>query len=398
MTSSAGLQANTRRFELYVRISMYVLLAFEPLLVIGAVAPSGNVVAIVLVLAQTVANIAVCRWSLSSVRDGARLRRCDRIGLVAWAAATVAALVVVLAGLALDQPNSAFALMAPLGSAVAAIAPALRPLRVLIVALVAAALTGGVAAATGIADVPTALGLVVGLSVSLAILGFTFWLSGWMLKVVWELDDARTRAADLAIAEERLRIARDLHDLYGRTLATVAVKSELAAELIRRGRPEAAADEIAAVRVIADQSGREMRQLVQGYREADLSAELAGARALLDSAGIRCVVHGAPPAGLPPEIASALGWMLRESVTNVIRHSTATECFIGVAAGADLTLTVTNDKAGVADEVSRGSGLVGMGERLAAVGGRIRYWRSADRFSVEAVIPVRQPAASGSVR
>ncbi|GAA3628705.1 sensor histidine kinase [Microlunatus ginsengisoli] len=398
MTSSAGLQANTRRFELYVRISMYVLLAFEPLLVIGAFVPSGNVIPIVLAVVQTVANIFVCRWALTTVRDGVRFGRRDRICLVAWTVLTLGMLVVVVTGLAVDETGLASALVAPVGSAVAAIAPALRARWVLIASLGAAALTGVVALAIGFVDGLTALGLGIGLSISMLFLGFTFWLSGWMLKVVWELDDARTRAADLAIAEERLRIARDLHDLYGRTLATVAVKSELAAELIRRGRPEAAADEIAAVRVIADQSGREMRQLVQGYREADLSAELAGARALLDSAGIRCVVHGAPPAGLPPETASALGWMLRESVTNVIRHSTATECFIGVAAGADLTLTVTNDKAGVADEVSRGSGLIGMGERLAAVGGRIRYWRSADRFSVEAVIPVRQPAASGSVR
>ena len=309
---------------------------------------------------------------------------------------SLATLVVIVVNLDLQAASGSGTLIVPAGATLAAIAPALRPRFVLLAGVAGAVLTAATAYVAGVVDLPTAAGVAVGLTLSLTAFGFTFWLSGWMLAVVWELDAARTSAAELAIAEERLRIARDLHDLYGRTLATVAVKSELAAELIRRGRPEVAADEIAAVRVIADQSGRDMRQLVRGYREADLAAELSGARALLDSAGIRCVVSGVVPVDLASETASSLGWMLRESITNVIRHSSAKECIISVVSGSELRLTITNDGAGQPEAAgSPGSGLLGMGERLTAVGGHLEHWSAGDRFTVEAVVPARQPAGSG---
>lgn len=401
MTSSAGLQTNTRRFELYVRISLYVLLAFEPLLLLGGLPQGSRAVPFCLSLVHLAANILVCRWALSSIRvRPIRLDRRALLGLAGWLAISVGSVVVIIIELDFSRTIGA-TLVGVVGSSVAAIAPALRARYVPVVAIVGAAVTGGLFFALGVVDAPTAAGLAVGLSFSLVGLGFSFWLSGWMLKVVWELDEARQSAAELAIAEERLRIARDLHDLYGRTLATVAVKSELAAELIRRGRVEMAAEEIGSVRVIADESGREMRQLVHGYREADLAAELAGARSLLDSAGIRCVVEGRAPATLGAEAASALAWTLREAVTNVIRHSDAGECFVTVTQGPDVRLTVTNDgaPADVADDpAGTGSGLIGMGERLSAVGGRLEHWAAGGRFSIEAVVPVRQPATSGPSR
>jgi len=235
------------------------------------------------------------------------------------------------------------------------------------------------------------------MTIALVMITFSFWLFGWMLRVIWELEDARAAAAGLAIAEERLRISRDLHDLFGRTLATVAVKSELAAELIKRGQDTAAAAEIGAVRKLAEQSGHDVGQVARGFRETGLDNELPGARSLLDSAGIRCVVSGGAPADLDPELAYALVWMLRESVTNVIRHSKARECFITVTAGDPLRLIVTNDGAGhgpATPSAARGSGLVGMSQRLIPFGGALTYGAVAGRFTVEAVVPARRRQVS----
>src|SRR5690606_9016579 len=111
----------------------------------------------------------------------------------------------------------------------------------------------------------------------------SFRISAWMLGVVWEQERTRTVHARLAVAEERLRFSRDLHDVVGRTLSAIAVKSELAAELARRGQ-EGAVDQMLEVRELAQDSLKEARSVVAGYRTADLAAELEGDRLLLRSA------------------------------------------------------------------------------------------------------------------
>lgn len=165
-------------------------------------------------------------------------------------------------------------------------------------------------------------------------------------------------------------------------------------ELIKRGHDTAAAAEIGAVRKLAEQSGHDVGQLVRGFQNTSLETELAGARSLLDSAGIRCVVSGGAPADLKPNLASALVWILRESVTNVIRHSKARECFITLDTGDPLRLIVTNDGAGhgpATPSAAGGSGLVGMSQRLIPFGGALTYGAVAGRFTVEAVVPARRP-------
>src|SRR5690606_16835418 len=152
--------------------------------------------------------------------------------------------------------------------------------------------------------------------------------SAWLLNSVFELDEARETRARLAVAEERLRFGRDLHDVIGRNLAVMALKSELAVQLARRERPEAV-EQMIEVQRIAQESQREIRDVVRGYREADLEAELAGARGVLAAAGIDCEVTGRP-AGLPPRVQSALGWVVREATTNVLRHGDATWCAVTV--------------------------------------------------------------------
>lgn len=108
-------------------------------------------------------------------------------------------------------------------------------------------------------------------------LAITSIFSLWLLNAVYALDDARETRARLAVAEERLRFGRDLHDVMGRNLAVIALKSELAVQLSRRGRPEAV-EQMIEVQRIAQESQREVRDVVRGYREAALEVELAGAR------------------------------------------------------------------------------------------------------------------------
>ncbi|MYR45739.1 sensor histidine kinase [Streptomyces sp. SID5910] len=232
-------------------------------------------------------------------------------------------------------------------------------------------------------------------------LAFTSVFSVWLLNAVYQLDEARETRARLAVAEERLRFGRDLHDVMGRNLAVIALKSELAVQLSRRGRPEAV-EQMIEVQRIAQESQREVRDVVRGYREADLEAELAGARGVLGAAGIDCEVRG-DPAGLPAEVQSALGWVVREATTNVLRHGDAGTCAVVVRLSEGrVVLTVEND--GVPETAgtpagagaSDGSGLAGLRERLAAVDGTLEAGPAGGGvFRLTAEVPL--PLAAGAV-
>ncbi|MFE0732929.1 sensor histidine kinase, partial [Streptomyces antibioticus] len=168
--------------------------------------------------------------------------------------------------------------------------------------------------------------------------------SAWNLSVLWEAERAGEVEARLAVAEERLRFGRDLHDVMGRNLAVIALKSELAVQLARRGRPEAV-EQMIEVQRIAHESQREVREVVRGYREADLGVELAGAQGVLTAAGIACEVRG-EAGGLPAGVQSALGWVVREATTNVLRHGDAAHCSVGLrVTEGRVVLTVENDGA-----------------------------------------------------
>ena len=149
---------------------------------------------------------------------------------------------------------------------------------------------------------------------------FTVQSSLWVLRIVHELDAARRTQADLAVAEERLRFSRDVHDVMGRHLSTIAVQAELAATLAERG-DERAADRARDVRASAHAALREARSLARGYRPLDLAQEVEGAVSLLASAGIAST---ADLDGLEPRWAEPVARVVRESVTNVLRHSQAT--------------------------------------------------------------------------
>ncbi|MCS0638846.1 histidine kinase [Streptomyces sp. LP05-1] len=254
-----------------------------------------------------------------------------------------------------------------------------------------------------------ALALLIGVCCAGLGLAFTSGFSAWLVKAVWQLDAARELQARLAVAEERLRFGRDLHDVLGRNLSVIALKSELAVRLARRGAQERAADEMTEVQRIARESQREVRDVVRGYREADLGTELEGARSILAAAGIACVVEAGGAGTWPAAVQSALGWVVREATTNVLRHSDARRCTVSVAVSAEdgcAVLVVEND--GLTGDggpsgapASRGlpgpgSGLAGLRERLAALDGALAAGRLGDdRFRVTARVPVTPPGTGG---
>ena len=151
----------------------------------------------------------------------------------------------------------------------------------------------------------------------------------WLLGIVQDLDDASHAKAQLAVVEERLRFSRDVHDVLGRRLSTIAVQAELAATLAARG-DERAAERMLEVRGVAHEALREARELARGYRATDFLNELDGARSLLRSAGIE-VRAGVDT--MPRAWHEAAGWVVRESVTNVLRHSSASVVEISYADG-----------------------------------------------------------------
>ena len=290
------------------------------------------------------------------------------------------------------------------GTLTVALAPLLRTRALLAVVLVGAAAASGMSASIGGGGGVGAHGQA--LAGSFLIYAFSIGavavligrVSAGQLRTMWELDRSRTEHARLSVAEERLRFARDLHDVLGRNLSLIAVQSELAAELARRGDQGAAA-QMLQVRQVAHESLREMRAVVSGYRTADLGTELAGAQDVLRSAGMSCRVIG-DAAGLPPDVQAALGWVVREGTTNIIRHSDATACTIELhildspGAPRAVTLSMDNDRVHALDTGSGGSGLAGLGERLAGLGGSITTGHPRHgHFRLEASLPACGAAA-----
>lgn len=199
------------------------------------------------------------------------------------------------------------------------------------------------------------------------------------------LERARTDTARLAVAEERLRFSRDLHDVFGRTLSAVALKAELAAAQADRGRPEAAAT-MREVQVIATGALGEVRDVVRGYRESDLATEVAGARALLEASGVAVTTLQEGTDVLPAPVARAFAWVVREGTTNILRHADATRAGITLVSEPELArLVLRNDRPHPAPDAA-GSGLAGLAERLAEIGGTLAVEREDDSFTLTAEV------------
>lgn len=225
----------------------------------------------------------------------------------------------------------------------------------------------------------------------------------YALATVRELRAARGELARLAVAEERLRFARDLHDLLGHSLSLIALKSDLAGQLALQA-PERAANEMRDVEGVARTALREVREAVAGYRQPTLASELAAAAEILAAAGIELQSQGRLDE-LPAQAEAALAWTVREGVTNVIRHSRASGCTIrllrnGNVAAAEVTDNGKSAQVELAEFAHRAghSGLAGLAERITAVGGRIEAGPADDGFRLLVVVPVEHGHSEASER
>ena len=212
----------------------------------------------------------------------------------------------------------------------------------------------------------------------------------WVWSVMVELDVTRQQAAELAITNERLRFAADLHDVQGHHLQVISLKTDLASRLLAKDRPDAAAPHILEAHDAAQTALQETRALVQGYRKTTLTQELDNASAVLESAGVTTNVNvptliatwSQQPESA--ELGSVLGLTVREATTNILRHSNATTADFDLslhdASSTDgvpaIELLIRNDGAPrhttqASTPARESSGLDGLRRRLADIGGQL---------------------------
>jgi two-component system, NarL family, sensor histidine kinase DesK len=249
-------------------------------------------------------------------------------------------------------------------------------------------------AIVGLATTTLTLGFVSGMAwLALPTTAIGLWATAFVRQVaaVAELKSAREELARLAVSEERLRFARDLHDLLGHSLSLITLKSELAGRLLPNA-PEKAATEVHDIEGVARQALREVREAVAGYRRPTLDEELAGASEMLEAAGISCLIENQTGV-LPKAVDAVLAWAVREGTTNVIRHSRAKHCRIVLAReNEEIYAEITDDGGGYQKESGEdsGSGLSGLAERVATFAGRVETNSLPDGgFHLRVVLPAR---------
>jgi two-component system, NarL family, sensor histidine kinase DesK len=239
-----------------------------------------------------------------------------------------------------------------------------------------AVLLGGAAALGAVAfdaGVAASLGTAIGS-------GLVVWLTGlvlvWLLGLLAAAELGRDAEAGLAIAQERLRVSRELHDVLGSRLGIIALKAELAAGLAATD-PARSAAESDEIRAIAAATLAEARRAVHGETAADLPTQIASAELVLGSAGIVTTVD-VDTARVPPSASRLLAAVVREAVTNVLRHSDARTVWIAFpGTGPRPTLVVGNDGAAgprsgiTAGAPGSGTGLASLAARCAAAGARL---------------------------
>jgi two-component system sensor histidine kinase DesK len=208
-----------------------------------------------------------------------------------------------------------------------------------------------------------------------------------------ELYATRAELADLAVAADRARLERELHDLLARTLSLIAVKAELASRLSARGDAGASA-ELMDVQRLARQAVRDVREAVSGSVSPSLETELAAAEIALHSAGIHSTIEKTG-ADVDPAFETTLAWAVREAVTNVVRHSGAQTCWIRLrTTESSTTLEIEDDGRGPV-QGDDGTGLHGLADRVHALGGSLEVRPGEQRgFCVRVRLGVAAPRAT----
>jgi len=224
-----------------------------------------------------------------------------------------------------------------------------------------------------------------------------------LIRTMQELREARAAVAALSASAERLRMARDLHDLLGHSLSLITLKTELTARFLDQERYDEARAQVADIEKVSRQSLVDVREAIGGYRRPKLAVELAAVRTALHAADVEvdadpAIADGHP--GLGPEEEGALGWALREAATNIVRHSGARVCVVRLAefmaddGARTLRLDVEDDGVG-ARHAGQGNGLTGLAERLALADGTLETGPGprGRGFSVRATVPLRAQAS-----
>lgn len=203
-----------------------------------------------------------------------------------------------------------------------------------------------------------------------AALGTVFALSF----TIGHLRAAREQVKRLAVNQERERVARDMHDVLGHSLSTMTVKLGLTRRILESsGDVSLAAGQVAELENMARTALSDVRATISNYRTLSLDSELAGARMALRAAGVRADLPTATDT-VRPELREVFGYVVREAVTNVLRHSDAELCTVRL--GPDW-VEVT-DNGGSTDVADAGNGLTGLTERLAAVSGTLEHGPALD--------------------
>jgi two-component system sensor histidine kinase DesK len=205
-----------------------------------------------------------------------------------------------------------------------------------------------------------------------------------LVALVTELRRTRAELVELVALRERLQVGRDVHDLLGRGLTTIVLHGELTLRLLDAD-PSRAMEQLPRLTEAARAARAEATRLSEPDGRLSLAAEVDSAEAVLESTGAAVRIAAAP---VPGPAAAVLAVVLREAVTNVLRHSTPEECVVEIAVeDGRVRLRVANDGASPASG-EPGTGLRSLRDRLAAVGGRLTVTRTGDRFELLARAPV----------
>ncbi|MFN8075588.1 MAG: histidine kinase [Kineosporiaceae bacterium] len=236
-------------------------------------------------------------------------------------------------------------------------------------------------------------------TVSTVITGLVVFGLSRLASLVRQLHDARDELARMAVSAERLRFARDLHDLLGYSLSAITLKSELTRRLVTR-QPARAVDELTEILQLSRQALADVRSVAAGYRDMSLDSETRSACSVLAAADIRVECTGRP-GPLPDAVNTVLATVLREGVTNVLRHSKATTCRVVVERGEGrVRLLLTNDGVGEGDHLALqkagkrhgGSGITNLRSRVEALGGRLDARVDDDGwFELDTDLPLAVP-------
>jgi two-component system, NarL family, sensor histidine kinase DesK len=375
----------------------FVLVVLLGRRILTAALPLWAAVACVVALAvTTVASVVLLSRRLAGVPTDAADSQPDHPP-VAWLLAGSGGATVLGGILLLLGEDEGVWSVAP-ATMVAVVATFLPPRRRWLLVAVAAVLGGIAALLSGSEDGSGWLGAMLLPPALLAITAATLLGILWGWEVAARLERARQLSAELAVADERLRFAADLHDIQGHHLQVIALKSELAARLAQTD-PARAATEMQEVQRLSTDALRDTRAVVQGYRRTSLDEEIANATRVLAAADIEARMQldaDTDSHRLSKTSRHLLGLVVREATTNVLRHSRAQRAEVDYRVTAGIAqLRMGNDGAGDQPGAASGSGLRTLAERLAAVGGTLTWEQNGDRFVVAASLPLDARGEAG---